>query len=85
MVDFPPCLNIEPGLQELLHQECHCVTARMGVLKFWLSAVIVDVVCNSTQMFHTSLNFRKIDDVSQNCVRFPERVCVSVCLCVCDT
>ncbi len=27
------------------------VTARMGVLKFWLSAVIVDLVCNSTQMF----------------------------------
>ncbi|XP_029954136.1 uncharacterized protein LOC115393324 isoform X3 [Salarias fasciatus] len=31
VLDFPPRLNIEPGLQELLRQEYHRVAARMGV------------------------------------------------------
>ena len=30
MLDFPPRLNIEPGLQEQLRQEYHRVAARMG-------------------------------------------------------
>ncbi len=76
MLDFPPRLNIEPGLQELLRQEYRRVTARMGMLRFlFICTVIICVMCKSAQMVYTNENIRRTDDVSHICVRSPVRVC----------